>query len=342
MKLLTFSEALKVAEGKKHLLLGNGFSQALKPDIFSYKALLEEADFSGVSEGARKAFDLFRTQDFEIIIRALTDAAKLMELYNKGLEKRAPDFNKDAEKLREILIDVIASRHPSLPSDIKESQYLHCCRFLSNFETFYTLNYDLLLYWALMHSDGKEKMKIDDGFRMPDDGPSDFVSWNVENTKSQRVFYLHGALHLFDAGTEIQKYTWINTGIPLLRQIRKAMDDGMFPLFVAEGKSEEKKTRINHSGYLNRGYRSFASIKGNLFVYGHSFAENDAHILKLIEQGRITSLFVSIYGDPESKGNKEIIKRAEAMEIYRKSVNESNQLKAFYYDADSANIWGNK
>ncbi|MBM2838172.1 MAG: hypothetical protein HW415_797, partial [Deltaproteobacteria bacterium] len=264
------------------------------------------------------------------------------KLYNKGLEKRAPDFSKDAEKLREILIDVIASRHPSLPSDIKESQYLHCCRYLSNFETFYTLNYDLLLYWAFMHSDGKDKMKIDDGFRMPDDGPSDYVSWNVENTKSQRVFYLHGALHLFDAGAEIQKYTWINTGIPLLRQIRKAMDDGMFPLFVAEGKSEEKKTRINHSGYLNRGYRSFASIKGNLFVYGHSFAENDAHILKLIEQGRITSLFVSIYGDPESKGNKRIIKRAEAMEIYRKSANESNQLKVFYYDADSANIWGNK
>jgi len=46
--LLTFQQALDKAAGysKRHLLLGNGFSIALKPDIFSYGSLYENADFS--------------------------------------------------------------------------------------------------------------------------------------------------------------------------------------------------------------------------------------------------------------------------------------------------------
>lgn len=188
----------------------------------------------------------------------------------------------------------------------------------------------------------KVNLKFDDGFRMPEDGRTDFVSWNVENTHDQNVFYLHGALHLFDAGVELQKYTWVNTGIPLLKQIQQAMETGMFPLFVAEGKSEEKKKRINHSGYLNRCYRSFANIKGNLFVYGHSFAENDEHILKLVEQGKIEKLFVSVYGDIQSQSNKYLVKRAKIMENKHNSKIKAKKLEVFFYDATSANVWGNE
>jgi hypothetical protein len=45
-KPIDFDQALKKAEGygKKHLLLGNGFSIACKPDIFSYGSLFEEAE----------------------------------------------------------------------------------------------------------------------------------------------------------------------------------------------------------------------------------------------------------------------------------------------------------
>src|SRR3546814_6226682 len=57
----------------------------------------------------------------------------------------------------------------------------------------------------------------------------------------QRVHYLHGALHLFDAGAELQKYTWVNTGKPLLEQAREAMGADKFPLFVAEGRSDERR-----------------------------------------------------------------------------------------------------
>ncbi len=66
VELLTFSDALDASQdGKRHLLLGNGFSIALFPDRFRYGSLLEEADFSDFPE-ARHTFDALATTDFEV------------------------------------------------------------------------------------------------------------------------------------------------------------------------------------------------------------------------------------------------------------------------------------
>jgi hypothetical protein len=60
----------------------------------------------------------------------------------------------------------------------------------------------------------------DDGFRKdPDDWDADYVMWHGEShANSQNVHYLHGAMHLYDAGWHLQKYTWVNTGEALVDQ----------------------------------------------------------------------------------------------------------------------------
>ena len=75
IKPITFEEALHGARGckKRHLLLGNGFSIALRPDIFSYQSLYENADFSKAPH-AKKIFELLGTSDFETVIRAIVKA----------------------------------------------------------------------------------------------------------------------------------------------------------------------------------------------------------------------------------------------------------------------------
>ena len=62
--LLSFDEVLTKGAGfsKRHLLLGNGFSRALRNDIFSYDALFDRAEFStlqnhGFSEKQKAFFD---------------------------------------------------------------------------------------------------------------------------------------------------------------------------------------------------------------------------------------------------------------------------------------------
>ena len=60
----------------------------------------------------------------------------------------------------------------------------------------------------------------------------------------QNIHYLHGALHLFDAGHQLQKYTWVNTGNALVDQATEALKNDLFPVFVAEGDSKSKLTKI--------------------------------------------------------------------------------------------------
>ena len=311
-EVITFHQALEHATEKKQALLGNGFSRAWRDDIFSYEALFAQANFSTLSPTAREAFQALQTTDFEVVIRVLRQAARLASVYLQDDREYAERLNADAEGLRGLLAETIAASHPDRPSDISTEQYVACRSFLSNFKQIYTVNYDLLLYWALMQSEIEPPIKFDDGFRQPEDGPSPYVTWDVEKTDKQSIFYLHGALHLFDAGAELQKFTWSNTDIALIDQIRAALATNRFPLFVAEGNSVSKLDRIQHSGFLNRSYRSFGKIGGSLFIFGLAFGEADSHILRLLDNGKVMQVFISLHGDPASPENVRIMVRAEA------------------------------
>lgn len=339
MELLTFGQALKDSENysRRHILLGNGFSIACRPDIFVYGKLFEQADFSKLSPSAKKAFERLGTHDFERVIKALRDSALLTALYDGIPSEAIKAMKRDADGLREVLVQTIASSHPEWPGEITEVEYAACRKFLSNFETIYTLNYDLLLYWAQMHTASNAAPSSDDGFRKPeDDFEADYVTWEPSQSHGQNTWFLHGALHVFDSGTEIQKYTWVNTGVCLIEQIRDALKRDYFPLFVAEGTSNEKLERIRHSDYLAKAYRSFCEISGALFVYGHSLAANDEHYLKRIERGKINHLYVGIYGDPASGSNESIIKRALIMITAR---GKGKPLNVSFYDAATAKVW---
>jgi hypothetical protein len=150
------------------------------------------------------------------------------------------------------------------------------------------------------------------------------------------VHYLHGALHIFDAGTEVQKYTWRNTGIRLIDQIRAALNGGLYPIFVAEGESRQKHERIRHSDFLSKAYRSFQEIGNSLFVYGHSMAPNDDHIIRLIGRGKLKQIFVGIYGDEESESNQMIRRKVETLQGMRPP---RRPLEAHFFDAASAQVW---
>lgn len=201
----------------------------------------------------------------------------------------------------------------------------------------YTVNYDLLLYWTLMRMEVPPEIRCDDGFRQAGEAPQDYVTWEPENIKQQNVHYLHGALHIFDGATEIQKYTWSNTGIRLIAQIRDALQRDLYPLFVSEGASDQKLARIQHSDFLSKASRSFVSIGGTLFIYGHSLDPNDEHIIRLIPKSNVKQLFVSIYGDDNSEDNQRIITRANSLALERK---KKTSLDVDFYQAETVNVWG--
>lgn len=338
------------------MLLGNGFSIACKPDIFSYSSLFEEAKQT-MSRELAKIFAAMKTQDFEEVIRALQHAAVIVGVYRPKFKFTKKMLLTDAEKLKTDLIQAVAGRHPARPNDITDERYLACRRFLSNFVgdgdagKIYTMNYDLLLYWALMHeeedSDERLSLKHDDGFRKDqEDYDAPYVEWQGEGAaNNQNIHYLHGALHLFDAGYQLQKYTWVNTGKALVDQANEALKRDLFPVFVAEGDSRNKLTKIQHSAYLHHNYKSFAGIchtrsQGGtvLLVFGHSFGKNVAHVLDMIGRGKVAHLLVSLFSDPTSKGNATI--RANVDKICALRPRALPQLKVDFFDAASAKVWG--
>lgn len=343
MAVLTFAEAINTSArySRRHLLLGNGFSIACRPDIFRYDKLFEQADFSALGDSAKSVFSVLRTTDFERVIKALRDSATIAGLYGVT-SAQADAMRSDADALKELLVQTIARSHPALPGEVRDEEYAACQHFLDNFNTTYTFNYDLLLYWTHMHRENRTDIRSDDGFRTSQGDiesgiASDYVVWESSQSHDQNMWFLHGALHVFDSGTEIQKYTWNRTGVRLIEQVREALSRDFFPLFVAEGSSKEKLERIRHSDYLAKAYRSFQEIQHCLFVYGHSLAANDEHYLRLIERGKVSHLFVGLYGDPASITNRQIVERAEAMRLAR---GKRRELRVDVYDSESARVWG--
>jgi hypothetical protein len=358
IKILSFEQALKKSEsyGKRHLVLGNGFSIACKPDIFAYGSLFQEAKKT-MSKELAAIFAAMGTQDFEEVIRALQHAAAIVSVYRPKFVTTKKMLLADAEKLKTDLIQAVAGRHPARPNDISDERYIACRQFLSHFVgqgvggKIYTMNYDLLLYWALMHDEedvlARIELSHDDGFRKDqDDFDAPYVEWQGEGAAhGQNIHYLNGALHLFDVGYYLQKYTWVNTGKALVDQANEALKKDLFPVFVAEGDSNSKLTKIQHSAYLHHNFKSFAGVcqtksrEGTaLFVYGHSFAKNDAHVLNMIGYGKIAHLFVSLYGDTDSKANQSIRANVDKIAALRPKVYPT--LKVDFFDAASAKVWG--
>ncbi|MEE9416616.1 MAG: DUF4917 family protein [Acidimicrobiales bacterium] len=339
-EVLSFDDALgSSTQQTRHVLLGNGFSIACRPDRFTYNALLDEAAFPAASADIRSVFELLGTTDFERVIDVLQLAAALAETYATSDPSLSERLQSDASVVREALAQVLAAKHPDLPFDIEEDEYVSARHFLANFERIYTINYDMLLYWTTMQ-DIEPSVARNDGFGSSDDEAADYVVWEpYAGFRSQRVFFLHGGLHLYDRSFELAKITWSRTSIPLVDQIRHALAEGRYPLIVTEGTSNDKVTKILHHAYLTHAIRSFSLIGGALFVYGLSLAPNDEHLLRRIAEGKTTDVYVSLYGDPDSPTNQSVIKRAQGLADERARSNPKVPLAVQFYDAESAHVW---
>ena len=137
----------------------------------------------------------------------------------------------------------------------------------------------------------------------------------------------------------------MNTGKALVDQATEALKNDLFPVFVAEGDSKSKLTKIQHSAYLHHNFKSFAGVcqpktrDGTaLFVFGHSFAMNDAHVIDQIGRGKIAHLFVSLHGDPSSNSNLKIRSGVDRIVALRPRTFPA--LKVDFFGAASAKVWG--
>jgi hypothetical protein len=132
--ILKFDDAIEhsVRFKKRHLLLGNGFSIACRPQIFTYGSLFEQANFSSAPR-LPAVFDAVGRSDFELVIRMLENASRIVPIYSSKAGDAAKQMAADAKSLKDILIQTLAHNHPNIPNDIEDEQFWACRKFLSHF-----------------------------------------------------------------------------------------------------------------------------------------------------------------------------------------------------------------
>jgi hypothetical protein len=342
----TYSEVEKhLKTRQKHLLLGNGFSRSYDDGIFSYNALSEFIS-KLPDDDLHKLFKIVNTNNFELLMKQLDDAAKIAELFGAG--KKVVDKIKHAsDTLKTSLIDAIKELHPEHVFTIAEEKSQACAKFLSTFLNqdglIFTTNYDLLLYWVLMRNqlenggDGFGRDLEDaDEWKPEDERVYSELRWG-KYKEEQSIYYLHGALQIFDTGVEIEKEEYTSEHY-LLDNIKARMEKKEYPIFVTAGSGIDKLTHIVHNKYLSYCYEQLSEISGTLIVYGFGFGPYDDHIIKAInkagkkrkdEHGNwkpfLNSVYIGVYSENDIQHMKEIEKQFK--------------VPVRLFDAKTVNIW---
>lgn len=319
-------------EASKSLLIGNGWSIEFH-NKFTYTSLLEQLNQEDLNKKIVEIFDQLKTCDFERVLYSIEKTKKILDILEPDnklnptpyLESLKGSFLKVLGDIHPRSWDIIESSHPYTQEQIirlfdekssspRESLEEKAIIFLKNFTAYFTINYDLLLYWLL----NKSSLNLDDGFR----GYNNKLIF--QESADQNIFYLHGGLHLHNSGTHKRKY---ENGNSIIDSMKESMDDHEYPTIVLEGSSESKKEAINQSPYLHWCYNKFSNINGIIFIHGFSFKENDEHIYEPIFQNKeITKIFIGLH-----ENDKDEVKLRAA----NASKNKLNKENLVFYDAGS-------
>lgn len=301
---------------KKHLLLGNGFSIAYNDKIFSYNALsnfIEELE----DDLLIKLFATINTKNFELIMQQLDNFIEIAKTFNAD-DKFTKKLITANTTLKKSLIDAIKKLHPEHVFTIPEEKSKSCFNFLNEFITndgkIFSTNYDLLLYWVLMRNNSQ--LAIDgfgrtleteldyENYIETDDLEFSELTWG-KNKEEQNIFYLHGALPIFDNNIEIIKEEYDIQNF-LLEKINKRLEKKEYPIFVTAGNAKEKLNHIMHNKYLSFCYEQLTKIEGSLVVFGFNFGKYDTHIIKAINKAalygrkasnKLHSIYIGVYTD---------------------------------------------
>jgi hypothetical protein len=272
------------------LLVGNGLSINFWSS-FSYKRLLEQAE---LNQAARQLFNDFGTTNFEVVLEALWHAERTLA----ALGRSTTAVNNLYRHVQNQLMAEIRRVH--VPWEVVPAQALtKLASALSAHRMVFTLNYDLLTYWAVMAANQSESF-------------GDFF-WSHQNTFSPAdcalsptrtgLVYSHGGVHLWQDSVSGYTGKWTRqSGGRLLSTLARAFDNmpNRQPLIVSEGTSAQKMAVIRRSDYLSFARRCLINDVDNTVIFGVSFGTQDAHIIDALAAGPTRRFAISVLPGSEA------------------------------------------
>ena len=313
------------------ILLGNGASISVSQN-FLYGSLLQHATARNLlPDDAQRLFEFFQTNDFGLVLRIVWQASNV----NRSLQ--IPDERTHAAclGLRDCLIQSVRDIHPEHGAVSAHLPSIY--QFLKQFRTVISLNYDLVVYWAMTYGLGvddqhafKDCFVGGGGF---DDDWQRFRQPIRGDCSTSLVFYAHGSLVLCrDLVEQERKIHNIQGG--LLKAVLQRWQNGeVVPLFVSEGSWQQKVSSIQNSYYLSTIYReALKSQRDTLVVYGWGFAEQDIHLLRRMRDTGINRVAVSVFRGDQAYYNRVLQTLHNELGVH---------VKVEFFDNESPGCWIN-
>lgn len=288
-----WSELRKISFNNRSiaLFLSNGFSIRYDPNL-GYVNLFKNFQEKQTPEN-QTIFDIPKTSDFEEILDFLEKAKAL----NSILQEDTLKIQWYIDSLKDGLIQTINSFHPEY-RNLSTPRMVWDYTRLKEYDALFTINYDLILYYLIQKANedtiGPDLPygKFMDNFSDQNDGELYFHEDYYDQTN---VFHLHGSLHLFEEGYNVYKRSNTGLGETLLWNLQNEIRAGNFPLFVSEGNSEAKESRIGKTDYLRYCFEQLKSIPMPILIYGSGWKDSsDGHIYKAIFTNHLRPVIIAI------------------------------------------------
>lgn len=295
-----------------HLLIGNGASMAVWSG-FEYRSLFEVAKYRGkhrLSSKDIKLFDAFKTRNFEQVLASLATAERVCS----ALGMSSDDLPAYYQRIRDALCSAVKETHvPHVTIGNAVLSAIH--DEVGRYQTVFSTNYDLLLYWAINQAPGGFKDFFwGKPFDLADTGVAD-----PEN--STQVYYLHGGLHLVrsqNGKTSKLRSEFFNN---ILDQFGAEP-----PLFISEGDHEMKLASIRSSDYLSFAFQQLMELEGKLCIFGHALGSSDSHIAEAIKASRLSEIAISLKYD---------LRPSDKYRIVESLTSPEREVRVWFFEAGS-------
>lgn len=316
------------------LLVGNGASIAVNA-CFSYDSLLTEAREHGmITPAVDSLFEKFQTTDFESVMDKLWTAG----LVNTGLHGSDLETIGTGRGLRNALVKAVRLVHPQ--HEVVKPHLPSISGYMRRFNTVISLNYDLIVYWAMLFGNQTHRNWFKDCFVHGSfcyDWRSFYQPRPAANGATL-VFYPHGSLALSRSELGGERKVHRRGHGDLLTRITEGWNEDWFPLFVSEGDTSQKVRAIRRSSYLNTVFDSVLPGLGpTMVVYGWSVSDNDSHILERICNPQMKELAFSVRLAERSR--REV--QNGCARIQQKIFELNPRIRVCFYSAESAGCWLN-
>lgn len=270
----------------KNLLLGNGFSINIW-SRFGYGTLFEVAQKEDIDHQltaqSLALFEHVGSANFEDVLRILYHAKLVDEQLGSPQDAEITALYEGAKNALGSAVN-FAHIPPALANVAEINARLR------SYKNVFTTNYDLIPYWAIMDSD---TWRFKDYF-WGEDGCFDSSNIAVPADRT-KLHYLHGAIHLVELPNGRTKKLTAN-GLNRLSELFDLDHPEQFPLFITEGSSKWKLSRVKRNDYLRFCYEKLASSKNGLVIIGHSLHKDyDQHIIDAILQSDSSKVAIGVW-----------------------------------------------